>query len=76
MIKILVVILLLIIIFLLLGIRVFFTKNGKFSNTHIGGNEAMRKKGIDCATSQDREEQKDTKHLNTSDIVKQLIENN
>lgn len=42
---------------LLLGIRVFFSKNGKFPNTHIGNSKAMRDKGIGCATSQDREAQ-------------------
>lgn len=40
---------------LLLGIRVFFTKRGKFPNIHIGQNKAMRKKGIGCVTSQDKE---------------------
>ena len=73
--KILVVVLLLIIAILLLGIRVFFTKNGKFPNTHVGGNKAMRNEGIGCATSQDREAQQNTRRLNISDIVKQLTEN-
>ena len=41
------------IVVLLLGIRVFFTKSGKFPNTHIGGNKAMRERGITCAKSQD-----------------------
>ncbi|HHT29524.1 MULTISPECIES: hypothetical protein [Petrimonas] len=40
---------------LLMGIKVFFTKNGEFPNTHIGGSKAMRERGISCATSQDRE---------------------
>lgn len=43
---------------LLLGVRVFFTKNGKFPNTHIGSSRAMRSRGIACAASQDREAQK------------------
>jgi len=38
---------------LLLGIRVFFVKGGKFPNTHIGGNKAMRERGITCAKTQD-----------------------
>lgn len=42
---------------LLLGIRVFFTKKGKFPNTHVGGNPHFRKKGISCAKSQDLEDQ-------------------
>lgn len=40
---------------LLMGVNVFFTKKGKFPNTHIGGSKAMRDRGINCATSQDRE---------------------
>ncbi len=44
---------------LLLGIRIFFTKKGKFPNIHIGGNKALKSKGIDCATTQDRKAQKD-----------------
>ncbi|MDR0892158.1 MAG: hypothetical protein LBN24_06040 [Mediterranea sp.] len=42
---------------LLLGIRVFFTKDGKFPNEHVSHNEALRSKGIGCAQSQDREAQ-------------------
>lgn len=49
---------LLLISFLLLGIRVLFTKNGKFPDTHISGNKAMRERGIHCAQTQDRQEQK------------------
>jgi len=75
MLKILVVVLLLIIAILLLGIRVFFTKSGKFPNTHVGKNEAMRKKGIGCVSSQDREAQQNTKRLKTSDIIKGITEN-
>ncbi len=39
---------------LIMGFRVFFTKNGKFPNSHVEGNTALRKKGITCARSQDR----------------------
>jgi len=46
---------------LLLGIRVFFTKNGKFPNTHIGNSKVMRERGIGCATSQDRAAQQTKK---------------
>ena len=41
-----------------LGVKVFFTKGGKFPNGHVSGNKALRKKGIGCAQSQDREAQK------------------
>lgn len=33
---------------LLLGIRIFTCKGGKFPSTHIHDNEALRKKGIGC----------------------------
>lgn len=42
----------------LLGIKVFFVKGGKFPNGHVSGNKAMREKGIGCAQSQDREARK------------------
>ena len=41
----------------LLGVKVFFTKGGKFPNGHVSGNKALRDKGISCAQSQDREAQ-------------------
>lgn len=67
---------LLIIAILLLGVRVFFVKNGKFPNTHIGSSKAMRDRGIGCATSQDREAQKDKRRMSTSDIIDNLTNNN
>ena len=36
----------------LLSVRVIFKKNGRFVNTHIGSNTAMRKKGIRCVQTQ------------------------
>lgn len=48
-------------LFLLLGLKVFFTKEGKFPNSHIDGNEALRNKGITCAKSQDKIMQKQKK---------------
>ena len=41
------------IVVMLLGIRVFFVKGGKFPETHIGKNKAMRERGITCAKSQE-----------------------
>ena len=38
----------------LLGVKVFFTKAGKFPHFHISGNKEMMKRGIDCVESQDR----------------------
>lgn len=43
---------------ILLGVKVFFTKDGKFPNGHVSGNKALRDKGVSCAQSQDREAQK------------------
>jgi hypothetical protein len=42
---------------LLLGFRVFFSKNGTFPDSHIGSNEQLKRKGIDCMSSQDLQEQ-------------------
>jgi hypothetical protein len=40
---------------LLLGFRIFFFKDGKFPDTHVGKNKFLAKKGIRCAQTQDRE---------------------
>ena len=42
----------------LLGVKVFFVKGGRFPNGHVSGNKAMRDRGIGCAQSQDREAQR------------------
>jgi len=34
---------------MLLGVRIFFVRGGKFPNTHIHGNVHMKKRGITCA---------------------------
>lgn len=46
------------VVFLLLGIRIFFVKGGEFPNLHIGGSKALKEKGVHCATTQDRLDQK------------------
>lgn len=46
---------------LLLGIRVFFTKNGKFPETHVGKSKELSKKGISCIKTQDLQERKRSK---------------
>ncbi|MCQ2290496.1 MAG: hypothetical protein MJZ63_04380 [Muribaculaceae bacterium] len=38
---------------MLLGVRIFFVKGGKFPNTHIHSNKHMKERGITCA--QDKE---------------------
>lgn len=60
---------------LLLGLRVFFVKGGKFPNIHIGGIKALRDKGINCATTQDREAQHIKKGIKMSDLVKDITDN-
>ena len=44
--------------FLCIGIII----KGKFPNTHVSGNKEMRKRGIGCVQSQDREARKVKKH--------------
>jgi hypothetical protein len=43
----------------LLSITIIIKKNGRFPNIHIGGSRAMRKRGIKCAQSQDRDARKE-----------------
>ena len=38
---------------MLLCVRILFLKNGRFPNTHVGGNKALRKKGVSCVQTQD-----------------------
>lgn len=38
----------------LLAIKMILQKNGKFPNSHVSGNKAMRERGIGCVQSQDR----------------------
>ncbi len=40
---------------MLMGVRIFFTKNGTFPNTHISGSQPMKDRGITCASSQERD---------------------
>lgn len=53
----------------LLAITIIIKKNGKFPNTHVGGNREMRKRGIKCAQSQDKDARKENpmrvKEINT-----------
>ena len=37
----------------LLCIKILLEKNGRFPNTHVSHNAALRKKGITCAQTQD-----------------------
>ncbi len=37
---------------LLLGVRIFFVKGGKFPSSHIHDNPELRKKGLGCASDE------------------------
>ena len=54
----------------LLGLKVFFVKGGKFHNGHVSGNKSLREKGIGCAQSQDREAQQRRRSI--ADLEKAL----
>jgi hypothetical protein len=47
----------------LFSIRILLQKNGKFPNSHIGGNKNMARKGIFCASTQDKIANKDKRHI-------------
>ncbi len=42
------------VVFVLMAIGILIKKNGKFPNLHIGSNKEMQKRGISCATTQDK----------------------
>ena len=44
-----------------MAFRPLFIKGGRFPSIHIGGNKALKQRGITCATSQDREAQNSNK---------------
>lgn len=46
----------------LLSVKILLKKNGRFPNSHVSGNKAMRKRGIGCVQSQDRDAQKENPH--------------
>ncbi len=37
----------------LLCLKILVKRNGRFPNTHVSGNSAMRRRGITCVQSQD-----------------------
>jgi hypothetical protein len=41
----------------LLGVKVFFVKGGRFPSGHIHESEAMRRRGITCAHGHDNDHQ-------------------
>lgn len=46
----------LLISFVFLAITLLIKKNGRFPNTHVSGNKAMRDRGIHCVQTQDWED--------------------
>jgi hypothetical protein len=54
---------------LLLSVKVIFKKNGRFPNTHIEGNKALREKGICCARTQHK---RDSQRKNLEDILRDM----
>lgn len=55
--------------FALLAITIIIKKNGKFPNLHISGSKEMRKRGIKCAQSQDRDARREN-HMKVEEIQK------
>jgi len=47
-------IILLALVAIMMSVRILFRKNGQFPNLHIGANKEMAKRGISCASTQDR----------------------
>ena len=41
---------------LLMGMKVFFTRNGKFTMGHVSDSAEMRRRGIRCVQAQDYEQ--------------------
>ena len=60
-----------IILVVLLSVKVIFKKGGKFPNTHIEGNAALREKGICCAKTQHK---RDSLRKNLYDKIKEIEE--
>ena len=57
--------------FCLLAITIIIKKNGKFPNLHIGGSKEMRKRGIKCAQSQDKDARRDN-HMRVNETSKTI----
>jgi len=64
-------VIILVICVVLLSVKVIFKKGGKFPNTHIEGNAALREKGICCAKTQHR---RDSLRKNLYDKIKEIEE--
>lgn len=52
-----------------LAIKILVKKRGKFPNTHVSGNEYLKRNGVYCSQIQDRMEQdKIKKKINFNDV--------
>lgn len=64
-----IVIFILLIAFLLMAIGVILRKDHSFRSQHISENERMKRDGIHCATSQDREQRRvNNRKINTKNL--------
>ena len=64
-----IVIVILLVAFLLMAIGVILRKDHSFRSQHISENERMKRDGIHCATSQDREQRRNNKRkINTKNL--------
>ena len=46
----------------LMAVTILIKKNGRFPNTHVGGNKEMRKRGIKCVEAQDKDARRENPH--------------
>ena len=46
----------------LMAVTIIIKKNGRFPNTHVGGNKEMRKRGIKCVEAQDKDARRENPH--------------
>ena len=60
------------VLFLCIGIII----KGRFPNTHVSGNKEMRKRGIGCVQSQDREARKENPHRIAEKVKHEETANN
>ena len=53
-----------------LAFNILVRKGGKFPNTHVSGNPYLKKKGVYCAQTQDKQEQLNAyKKVNYKDLT-------
>lgn len=62
-------------VFALFSIKIILKKNGKFPNTHVGGNRELAKRGVYCANTQDKIEQKKVIRIPHLDLGKEFESN-